>query len=39
MKDKEKLINREFLVAVSEPKGEENVWTFLKDNVVGEKLE
>ena len=39
MKDKEDLINREFLVAVTHTKGLGFVWTFVEDSVVGEKEE
>ena len=36
-KYKEKMINGEFLVSVTHPKGGEIVWTCIKDNIIHEK--
>ena len=37
VKEKEELINREFLVSVTHPKGGEIVWTCVKDDIIEEK--
>ena len=37
VKDKEELIEREFLVSVPNPKGGEIVWTCVKDHIINER--
>ena len=38
-REKEELINREFLVSVPHPKGGNIVWNYVKDNIIEEREE